>query len=189
MNWSGAAVIRLVLVGLLGGIVQLTTISQLQIFGVAPDLCPLLVASVGLLAGPVTGACFGFSLGLFVDTSLLYMLGVSSLVLAVVGYGAGLWRSLRDPQSAGLVIFLGAVSTVIAVVGFAVVQFLLGVEAPLSWSLLRQAVALTALNAVVAVPVCRLVKKGLGPSLVQESRPRRRRRRTPSSGSVTPMVD
>jgi hypothetical protein len=42
---------RLALLGLLGGIFQLTTVSQVTIFGVPADLSPLLVASVGFLCG------------------------------------------------------------------------------------------------------------------------------------------
>ena len=49
MTWSSQAVLRLVALGLVGGILQLTTISQIAIFGVPADLSPLLVASVGLL--------------------------------------------------------------------------------------------------------------------------------------------
>ena len=41
--------------GLVGGILQLTTVSQIAIFGVPADLTPLLVASVGLLCGSIPG--------------------------------------------------------------------------------------------------------------------------------------
>ena len=68
-----------------------------RVFGVPADLSPLLVASVGLLCGSVPGALFGFGVGLFVDIALLQTLGVTSLVLLAVGYGAGRLRELRDP--------------------------------------------------------------------------------------------
>ena len=91
---------RLALLGLLGGIFQLTTVSQVAIFGVPADLSPLLVASVGFLTGSISGAIFGFSLGLFVDTVLMQTLGVNSLVLTAVGYGAGRPRAslAREPR-------------------------------------------------------------------------------------------
>jgi hypothetical protein len=86
---------RLALLGLLGGIVELTTVSQISIFGVPADLSPLLVASVGFLCGSVPGAVFGFALGLFVDTALLQTLGViieltSVSQVSVVGVPADL---------------------------------------------------------------------------------------------------
>ena len=76
---------------------QLTAVSQITVFGVPADLSPLLVVSVGLLWARSPGALFGFAIGLFVDTALLQTLGVTSLVLTAVGYGAGRLRELRDP--------------------------------------------------------------------------------------------
>ena len=77
MTWSGAAVGRLVAIALVGGILQLTTVSQVAFFGVPADLSPLLVASIGLLCGSIAGASFGFGLGLFMDTLLAQTLGLT----------------------------------------------------------------------------------------------------------------
>src|SRR5688572_22950837 len=109
---------RLALLGLLGGIIQLTTVSQLSIFGVPADLSPLLVASVGFLCGSLTGAVFGFCLGLFVDTVLLQTLGVNSLVFTAVGYGAGRVRELRDPAHTLAPVVICAAATAISAIGF-----------------------------------------------------------------------
>ncbi|MFL5978241.1 MAG: hypothetical protein ACJ76O_06400, partial [Gaiellaceae bacterium] len=75
MTPTAPLVARLALLGLLGGILQLTTVAQITVFGVPADLSPLLVASVGLLMGSITGALFGFAIGLFIDTALLQTLG------------------------------------------------------------------------------------------------------------------
>ena len=97
MTLTTAAVVRLALIGLLGGILQATALSQLTVFGVAIDLSPLIVASIGFIAGSVPGAVFGFFFGLLIDSTLFAKLGVSSLVFTAVGYGAGRIRELRDP--------------------------------------------------------------------------------------------
>ena len=89
VTFPAAAVVRLALLGLLGGILQLTAVSKITVFGVPADLSPLLVASVGFIAGSIPGAVFGFCLGLLIDISLFQTLGVSSLVFTAVGYGAG----------------------------------------------------------------------------------------------------
>ena len=96
------------------------------------DLSPLLVASVGLLCGSIPGAAFGFCLGLFVDTALLQTLGVNSLVFTAVGYGAGRVRELRDPAHGLAPMAVGAAATAVATIGFSLLQFLLGVDAPVS---------------------------------------------------------
>ena len=176
---------RLALLGLLGGIFQLTTVSQVAIFGVPADLSPLLVASVGFLSGSISGAVFGFSLGLFVDTVLLQTLGVNSLVLTTVGYGAGRVRELRDPAHTLAPVIVGAAATALAAVGFSLLQFLLGVDAPVSLELLRAILMTIVLNTLLALPVYAVCRRVLLPYLPDD--PRRRRRRAYTTGGLSPL--
>ena len=185
MTVSPKLIGRLALLGLLGGIVQLTTVSQVSVFGVPADLSPLLVASVGFLCGSTPGAVFGFWLGLFVDTVLLQTLGVNSLVLTAVGYGAGRVRELRDPAHTLAPVLVGAAATAIATVGFSLLQFLLGVEAPVSLDLLRQILMTIALNTLLALPVYVVCRRVLLPFLPDD--PRRRRRRAYTTGGLSPL--
>ncbi|HWK26999.1 MAG TPA: rod shape-determining protein MreD [Solirubrobacter sp.] len=185
MTITGASVVRLVLLGLFGGLVELSVVSQVTIFGVPADLTPLLVASVGFLAGSTTGAVFGFSLGLFIDVSLYQTLGVSSLVLTAVGFGAGRIRELRDPAHGLAPVAVGAAATAIALVGFTLLQFLLGVQAPVSLLLLREILLTIVLNTLLALPVYALVRRVLAPFLPED--PRRRRRRAYTTGGLSPI--
>jgi rod shape-determining protein MreD len=176
---------RLALLGLLGGIVQLTTVSQVSVFGVPADLSPLLVGSVGFLCGSVAGSVFGFCLGLFVDTVLLQTLGVNSLVFTAVGYGAGRVRELRDPAHTLAPVLVCAAATAIAAVSFSLLQFLLGVEAPVSLQLLRQILMTIVLNTLLALPVYAICRRALLPYLPDD--PRRRRRRAYTTGGLSPL--
>jgi rod shape-determining protein MreD len=176
---------RLALLGLLGGIIQLTTVSQVSVFGVPADLSPLLIASVGFLCGSVAGSVFGFCLGLFVDTVLLQTLGVNSLVFTAVGYGAGRVRELRDPAHTLAPVLVGAAATAVAVVSFSLLQFLLGVEAPVSLQLLRQILMTIVLNTLLALPVYAVCRRVLLPYLPDD--PRRRRRRAYTTGGLSPL--
>ena len=176
---------RLAALGLFGGILQLTTVAQITVFGVPADLSPLLVAAVGLLMGSVPGALFGFSIGLFVDTALLQTLGVTSLVFTGVGYGAGRVRELRDPAHTLAPVLVGAAATAIAAVGFSLLQFLLGVEAPVSLQLLRQILMTIVLNTLLALPVYAICRRVLLPYLPDD--PRRRRRRAYTTGGLSPL--
>jgi rod shape-determining protein MreD len=185
VTFSAQAIGRLALLGLLGGIVQLTTVSQISVFGVPADLSPLLVASVGFLCGSVSGSVFGFCLGLFVDTVLLQTLGVNSLVLTAVGYGAGRVRELRDPAHTLAPVLVGAAATAIAAVGFSLLQFLLGVEAPVSLDLLRQILMTIVLNTLLALPVYAICRRVVLPFLPDD--PRRRRRRAYTTGGLSPL--
>jgi rod shape-determining protein MreD len=185
MMFSTAAVVRLALLGALGGILQLTAVSQITIFGVPADLSPLMVASVGFIAGSVPGAVFGFCLGLLIDVSLFQTLGVSSLVFTAVGYGAGRIRELRDPAHGLAPVAIGAAATAIAAIGFALLQFLLGVKVPVSVMLLRVTLLTIVLNTLLALPVYALMRRALLRFLPDD--PRRRRRRAYTTGGLSPI--
>jgi len=178
-------VLRLVAIAVVGGILQLTTVSQVVFFGVPADLSPLLVASVGLLCGSIAGASFGFGLGLFMDTLLAQTLGLTSLVLLVIGYAAGRLRELRDPAHALIPIAVGAAATAAFAVGFTLMQFLLGVDAPVSLLLIRQILLVTILNTLLAMPVYLVCRRVVGPFLPDD--PRRRRRRAYTTGGLSPL--
>lgn len=176
--------VRLGLLVLVAVLLQTSAVAQLSLFGATPDLVPLVVISVGLLAGPIPGAVTGFAIGLFVDFALLQTLGVSSLVLVVVGHFAGRLReTVRDPEATLLPLAAGAAGTAIALVVFSVMQFLLGVEAPVSFELVRQILATILINTLIALPVHALVRRSLAGALPDA--PRKRRRRPPPLSPLT----
>jgi rod shape-determining protein MreD len=176
---------RLVALALAGVIVQTSAISQLPIAGANADLSPLLVMAVGLLCGSLAGGVFGFGVGLFTDVVSLQTLGVSSLVLLGVGYGAGRLREARDPEGTLVPLAVGAAATLAFCVGFAMVQFLLGVDAPVSWALIRQLLATLVLNTLLALPLYALVRRWLQAAMPDD--PRRRRRRAYTTGGLSPL--
>lgn len=185
MNPKAKLVLRLVALDIGGVVLQTTAVSQLPIAGANADLSPLLVMAIGLLCGSLTGGCFGFGVGLFVDVVSMQTLGVSSLVLLAVGYGAGRLREARDPEGTFVPLATGAAATLTFSVGFALMQFLLGVDAPVSWALLRQTLATLVINALIAMPVYALVRRWMLSSLPED--PRRRRRRAYTTGGLSPL--
>ncbi len=65
------------------------------------------------------------------------------------------------------------------------VQFLLGVDAPVSLLLARQILATVVLNALIALPIYALVRRIVQPYLPDD--PRRRRRRAYTTGGLSPL--
>lgn len=178
-------VLRLWLLGLMAALVQVAALSQIQILDTNADLLPLIVAAVGLLCGSVTGAAFGFAVGLGADTMYVQTLGLSSLVFTLAGYFAGRLREVRDPQAALIPVAVGAIASALASVGFGLMSFLLGIDAPVSFLLLRQILAGVAVNALLALPVYVLVRRVMLPVLPDD--PRRRRRRAFTTGGLSPL--
>lgn len=179
-------VVRLAGLGLLCVLLEIVLVSQLSVFGTTADLLPLVIAAVGLMCGSTSGAVFGFCVGLFLDLAFVQTVGLSSLVYVGVGHLAGRARELREPQGALVPLVLGAAATAVATVGYALMQFLLGVDAPVSLLLVREILATILLNAVIATPVFAAVRRVLTPALPEDPR-RRRRRRAYTTGGLSPL--
>jgi len=177
--------LRLVLLGFVAVVVQESAVSQISIFGVSADLTPLVVMSVGLMCGSMTGAIFGFATGLFIDLVLVQTLGVTSLLYIAIGYWAGRLHELRDPSHELVPLAGGALASAFAGLGMALIQFLLGVDAPVSLLLLQQIFIVVLVNTLITLPVHALVRRILRPVLPDD--PRRRRRRAYTTGGLSPL--
>ncbi len=179
--------LRLAAMAVLVTLVQVGVVSEIPVFGINADLSPLLVAFVGLLCGSTIGAAYGFATGLLVDLLLLQTLGLSSLIFTLVGYSAGRLRELRDPQAALTPLLVGAAAAGASLVGYSLMEFMLGVDAPVSLELLRQILLITVVDAVIALPLWALVRAWLESALPEDPRRRRRRRRAYTTGGLSPL--
>ena len=182
---SGALWVRIALLSAIIVLFEIGVVSEVPVFGVSVDLSPLLVAFIGLLCGSTVGAASGFAVGMLVDLALLQTLGLSSLIFTLIGYWAGRLRELRDPQAALTPLLVGAAASAVSLIGYSLIEFMLGVDAPVSFDLLRQIVLGIVVNTIVAVPVWLLVRRALQGGLPDD--PRRRRRRAYTTGGLSPL--
>jgi hypothetical protein len=67
----------------------------------------------------------------------------------------------------------------------ALIQFLLGVDAPVSLLLLQQIFLTVLVNSLIALPAYAVVRRVLTPALPED--PRRRRRRRYTTGGLSPL--
>lgn len=185
MTLSGSLLARIAVLVVVVVFVQIGVISEVPVFGVVVDLSPLVVAFVGLLCGSTLGAATGFALGLLVDLALVQTLGVTSLIFTLIGYWSGRLREMRDPQATLTPLLVGAAASALATVGYSLMEFLLGVDAPVSLELLRQIALGVVVNTIVALPIWAFVRRSLEPSLPDD--PRRRRRRAYTTGGLSPL--
>ncbi len=183
---SGALLGRVAALSIVVVFLQISVVSEVPVFGVNVDFSPLLVAFVGLMCGSMLGAATGFAVGLLVDLALLQTLGLTSLVFTLVGYWCGRLRELRDPQAALTPLFVAATASAVALVGYSLMEFMLGVDAPVSFDLLRQIVLGVVVNTIVALPMWALVRRTLEGALPEDPR-RRRRRRAYTTGGLSPL--
>lgn len=185
MSAHANLILRLIVLAFVAVVIQEAAITQITIFGVSADVMPLVVMSVGLLCGSMAGAVMGFGAGLLVDLVLVQTLGITSLLYIVIGYWAGRLHELRDPSHGLVPMACGAAATAVAGVGMAVIQFLLGVDAPVSLLLVQQILITILVNTLIALPVYAIVRRVLGGAVPDD--PRRRRRRTYTTGGLSPL--
>jgi rod shape-determining protein MreD len=177
--------VRITLLVLVAVLIQEAVVSQISVFGVTADVTVLVVCSVGLLTGSLPGAIVGFFTGLLVDMLLVQTLGVTSLLFIAIGYWSGRLRELRDPAHGLVPMATGAVATAVAGLGMTLIQFLLGIDAPVSWLLLQEIFIQVLVNTIIALPVFAIVKWFITPALPDD--PRRRRRRAYTTGGLSPL--
>jgi rod shape-determining protein MreD len=185
MTLSGSLVTRIAVLVVVVVFFQIGVVSEVPVLGVTIDLSPLLVAFVGLLCGSTIGAATGFVVGLLVDLALVQTLGVTSLIFTLIGYWCGRLRELRDPQATLTPLLVGAAAAAAAAVGYSLIEFMLGVDAPVSLELLRQIVLGVVVDTIVALPMWAIVRRTLEPGLPDD--PRRRRRRAYTTGGLSPL--
>jgi rod shape-determining protein MreD len=168
-------VARIALIGMLGVLLQLSFFSRVELFHVSPDILPALVVCLALLGGSLTGAVAGFSIGFFLDCLLVEALGISSLVLLGIGYFAGLFRERFEIHSSLVPALLCMGLTLAAELGYAVIQLLLGIDAPVSPLIIRDLLLKSVYAFFIGWPLYLLVRRLLRPALVEEPKVRRRR--------------
>jgi rod shape-determining protein MreD len=185
MNVTPGTIVRIALLVLATVVLQLAVVTQITVLDADADLFPLVTLSIGLLAGPIPGATSGFLLGLVADMALLQTLGVTSLLLIGVGYLAGRYREMRDASHKLVPVAGAAIATLAYATAFSLVQFLLGVESPVSPLVIREILVGALINAAVVIPVFAGVRALLRPDLIDDLRPRRRRHTTTRRGPLT----
>ncbi len=165
---------RLVALGALVAVAQIVCFSKMDVFGAQPDVALLVVISLGVLGGSLTGAVTGFSIGLLIDCLLLETLGGFALAMLSVGYVAGRYRETVGPPTRGAVVLLGGALTLLGAAVIAAIQIGTGIDATVSFLVVRDALVKSLMGALLAIPVFWVVRLTVRSALVDERRAARR---------------
>ena len=152
---------------LVGALLQVTALGDDRVVGAELNVLFLVVIAIGLLRGSTIGACAGFSGGLLVDVMTLDTMGVTALLLTLVGYWAGRYgettgrgRRYAPPLAAF------ALTLLVGIAG-AVLHFLLGDAVP-AGDVLRPLIPTAILAAILVLPVRRLCRAVVGETVYLE---------------------
>lgn len=169
---------RLLAVGLLAVVLQLSFFSRVTLFHASPDILPALVVALGLLGGTMSGAVSGFAIGFLLDCLLVQPLGGGSLVLLATGYLAGLFRERFEIHSPLVPPLLCMLLTLFAELGFGALALMLGVDSAVSTLVVRDMLIKSIFAFFLGWPIYLGLRRLLRPALVEEPAVRRGRRPT-----------
>ncbi len=159
---SVGELIRLAALMLAAVLLQTTVAPNIRVLGANPDFVLIVVVSVALLRGAETGAIFGFLCGTLVAVALLEPLGMSALVLVVVGYFTGRYAETAD-LSAPVAPVVGVfAATLLANVLYAGLQYLLERQVPFGFWFTRVLLPSLVLNTLLAAVSYLLIRFVLG---------------------------
>ena len=133
--------------------------SGIVVLGGTPDLLLVTLVAVALLRGALVGAVAGFCGGLLVDVAVLGTLGMTSLLLTLVGYWSGRYgeTTARDRRYAPYAAV--AVMTLLYLLGTLAVRFMLAEPAPARTVLVDTFLQTLVLNLLLMWPVYGLVRR------------------------------
>jgi rod shape-determining protein MreD len=157
-EWSTRLRLALLLVGAL--LLQTTVVPDLRVLGVCPDLMLLCTVCAALVGGPELGSIVGFAAGLMADLFLSTTpLGLTALAFSVVGYSVGSIRRTVLQEGWLLAPAVGFVASAAGVAIFVLAGVLVGQSqltrvGPIA--LVKTALLVGAMNAIIAAPVARL---------------------------------
>jgi rod shape-determining protein MreD len=149
-------------------LLQVTVLTSLDVAGGAPDLLLVTLVAVAVLGGPVTGAAAGFFGGFVADLATLETLGLSSLLLTVVGYWMGRYgeTGARESRRVPFVATVGA--TLVYWFGSMALHFVLGGQVSGLEGLVHGLPPTLLFNLLLAAPVFAVCGRLLATSGVAE---------------------
>jgi len=159
--------VKIVVLVFVAAVLQTAVFADVDVLRGTPDVLLVTLIAVSLARGSTVGAIAGFGAGLVVDTALLGTLGVTSLLLTLVGYWTGRYSETTARERRRAPYLAVCVMTFLYLLGELVVRFMLAEPAPVESVLVDSLVQTMALNVFVMWPIYALVRRLLPPQGVQ----------------------
>lgn len=134
-------------------VLQTTVFSTVDILGGVPDVTLVVLVCIALLRGSVLGALSGFLAGLVADVATLDTLGVTSLLLVLVGYWVGRYGETLARERRPRPYLAVAAATVVYAIAALALRAILGESPSARLVLVDSLFPGLALNLIVAAPV------------------------------------
>jgi rod shape-determining protein MreD len=152
-------VLKAAIVFFVAVVVQVAIVSAFEPGGGTADLVLVSLTAVALLRGSVFGAVAGFYAGFLLDTANLGTLGLSSLLLTLIGYWIGRYGETTGRDRAHAPLLAIAVVTVLYALGSLAMNYLLGEPVSARSGLVDALPVQIVLNLLLTIPVYALCRR------------------------------
>lgn len=147
---------------LVAALVQASIAWRIDIDGAVPHVLMLVVASLALLSGAISGAAYGFLAGLSIAIFAALPLGPHALVATLIGYAIGrVGEVLVTDDHPAPPLIAGIVACAAMLLGRPLIEFLVNPDSNSIEGVFGLAFVSTAMTAVLALPVYLLVRRVL----------------------------
>jgi rod shape-determining protein MreD len=152
-------VLKAAIVFFVAVVAQTAIVSAFEPGGGTADLVLVSLTAVALLRGSVFGAVAGFYAGFLLDTANLGTLGLSSLLLTLIGYWIGRYGETTGRDRAHAPLLAIAVVTVLYALGSLAMNYLLGEPVSARSGLVDALPVQIVLNLLLTIPVYALCRR------------------------------
>lgn len=154
--------VRLVMIGVVLLTVQTTLLAELRPFGTSADIVLGASVAAGIVAGAERGALAGFVFGLMFDLLLITPFGLSPFAYGMTAFVVGAFKELITVGNVWwLTTLLVVTGSAAGIVLFALSGSIIGQLGWVQWHLVTQAGVVGGVNALVGVPLSRVMKWAL----------------------------
>lgn len=138
---------------------QINFFSWFKIAGVMPNLFVILVFYIGLFAGRSMGLTYGVIFGLLLDLLIGEKIGITAIMLGVIGILGGVLDKNFSKDSRITIIIMVIVTTIIYEIGMYLLRYIILGSSVEIWSFTKILLAETIFNVIITIILYPLIQK------------------------------
>ena len=152
-------ILSLILSFLIIYLLQVNFFSWFNLAGVKPNLFVILVLTIGLFSGRSIGTTFGILFGLALDFFIGKSIGISALMLGLVGFVGGYLDKSFSKDSRVTMITMVVIATIIYELGINIFNYFINNASISIWYLIKVLIIELIFNAIITIIVYPLILK------------------------------
>ena len=156
---KGMIIFFIILSFLIIYLLQVNFFSWFNLSGIKPNLFVLLVLIIGLFSGRGTGTTFGIFFGLALDFFIGKSIGISSIMLGIVGFVGGYLDKSFSKDSRVTMITMIVITTLLYEIGILVFNYFINDAIISIWYIIKVLIIEIIFNSILTIILYPLIMK------------------------------